>query len=66
MEEIGVARNGVANAQKDLARLLKEVQVAPRAEKTTISDVLHGALRKLHDAREHLGRLEKRNQRKDD
>jgi len=58
LEEIRVAKNGVADAESDLAKLLKEVQVAPRAEKTTIGEALHNALQKLRDAREHLGKLE--------
>jgi hypothetical protein len=66
MEEIGVAKNGVASAENDLATLLKKLQAAPRAEKTTISKVLHSALKKLRDAREHLGKLETPNRSKDD
>ena len=45
--EVRVAKNGVADAESDLARL----EVAPRAEKTTISDALHNAFQKLRDAR---------------
>ena len=58
LEEIRVAKTCVADAESDLARLLKEIEVAPRAEKTTISEALHAAFQKLHDAREHLGKLE--------
>ena len=58
LEEIRVAKNGVADAAGDLTRLLKEIQVAPRAEKTAISEALQGAFQKLADAREHLGNLE--------
>jgi len=58
LEEIRTAKNRVADAESDLARLLSEVQVAPRAEKTTISAVLENAFHKLRDAREHLGKLE--------
>jgi hypothetical protein len=58
LEEIRVAKNGVADAENDLAGLLKEIQFAPRAEKTTISKALHSAFQKLRDAREHLGKLE--------
>jgi hypothetical protein len=66
LEEIGVAKNGVADAENDLARLLKEIEVAPRAEKTTISEALHAAFQKLRDAREHLGKLETLIRGKDD
>lgn len=58
MEEIRQAKNGVADAENDLAKLLSEIQAAPRAEKTTISEALHEAFLKLRHAREHLGRLE--------
>jgi hypothetical protein len=58
LEEIRAAKSGVAAAENDLARLLSEIQVAPRAEKTTISEALHNAFQKLRDAREHLGKLE--------
>jgi hypothetical protein len=66
LEEVGVAKNGVADAESDLARLLREIQVAPRAEKTTISEMLQSALQKLRNAREHLEKLETANRSKDD
>jgi hypothetical protein len=66
LEELRVAKTGVADAESDLAKLLKEIGVAPRAEKTTISEALRGAFRKLRDAREHLGKLETRMRSKDD
>jgi hypothetical protein len=58
LEEIRAAKNGVTDAESDLVRLLSEIQVAPRAEKTTISEALQNAFQKLRDAREHLGKLE--------
>ena len=58
LDEIRAAKNGVADAESDLARLMKAIEVAPRAEKTTISEALHDAFQKLRDAREHLGKLE--------
>ncbi len=58
LEEIRVATNGVADAENDLEKLLKEIEIAPRAEKTTISEALRHAFEKLRNAREHLGRLE--------
>jgi len=58
LEEIHAAKTGVVDAENNLARLLSEVQVAPRAEKTTISETLHQAFQKLRDAREHLSKLE--------
>jgi hypothetical protein len=58
LEEIRAAMDGVADAENDLARLLNEIEAAPRAEKTTISEALNDAFEKLRDAREHLGKLE--------
>ena len=66
LEEIRVAKSGVADAESDLAKLLKEIEAAPRAEKTTISEALHKAFQKLRDAREHLGKLETLIQGEDD
>ena len=66
LDEIRVAKDRVADAESDLARLLKEIEVAPRAEKTTISEALHNAFQKLRDAREHLGKLETLIRAKDD
>jgi hypothetical protein len=51
LEEIRVAKNNVADAENELATLLKEIEVAPRAEKTTISETLHSTFQKLRDAR---------------
>jgi hypothetical protein len=58
LDELRVAKDRVADAGSDLARLLKEIEVSPRAEKTTISEALHNAFQKLRDARERLGKLE--------
>jgi len=65
LEEIRAAKRGVSDAESDLARLLSEVRVAPRAEKTTISAALESAFQKLRDARERLGKLETRLEGKD-
>jgi len=58
LEQIRVAKNGVADAENDLAWLLAEIEAAPRAEKTILSEALRKALQKLVDARERLGKLE--------
>jgi len=57
--EIHAAKNAIADAEGDLAQLLSEVQVASRAEKTTISEAMQNAFHKLRAAREHLVALEK-------
>lgn len=59
LEELRVAKTCVDDAESDLARLLNEIEVAPRAEKTAISEALRQAFQKLRDARAHLGKLEK-------
>lgn len=57
-EAIQVARSSVIDAENDLGWLLAEIEAAPRAEKTILSEALHKALKSLLDAREHLGKLE--------
>jgi hypothetical protein len=64
--EIQAAQVAVADAEGDLARLLREIEAASRAEKTTISEALRSAFHKLRDAREHLGTLEKLARGQDD
>ena len=57
--EVRAAKNAVAEAEGDLAKLLQEIRGAVRAEKVTISEVLQAAFDKLRAAREHLVTLEK-------
>jgi hypothetical protein len=59
LQEIKSAKDAVARAEGDLARLLREIQTAVRAEKTTISEALQKAFDKLRTVRERLVRLEK-------
>lgn len=56
--EIRSAKDAVADAEGDLVRILSEIDVAPRAEKTAISDALRNAILKLRAARTHLVLLE--------
>jgi hypothetical protein len=58
LETILAAKNGLAGAESDLAKLLGEIRVAPRAEKRTPSEALRDAVQKLRAARERLRRLE--------
>lgn len=58
LEELRVAKTCVDDAETDLSKLLSELEVAPRAEKTAISEALRQAFQKLRDAREHLGKVE--------
>lgn len=57
--EVRAAKNAVADAEGDLAKLLHEIRGALRAEKVTISEALQEAFDKLRAAREHLVTLEK-------
>lgn len=59
LHEIKSAKDAVADAEGDLARILREVRAAVRAEKTTISEALQKAFDKLRAARGQLVRLEK-------
>ena len=59
LQEIKSAKDAVADAEGDLARLLGEIQTGVRAEKTTISEALQKAFDKLRAARGQLVRLEK-------
>jgi hypothetical protein len=59
LEEIGAAKNGLAEAEGDLAKLLREILGGARAEKITISEALQKAFDKVRTAREHLVTLEK-------
>jgi hypothetical protein len=59
LHEIKSAKEAVADAEGDLAGLLREVRTAVRAEKTTISEALQKAFDKLRAARGQLLRLEK-------
>jgi hypothetical protein len=58
LEESTAAKNGVAEAESDLARLLQEIRGGARAEKITISEALQAALEKVRSARKHLVTLE--------
>jgi hypothetical protein len=59
LDEVQSAKNAVADAAGDLTRLLAEIHAMSRAEKTTISNALRDAVRKLDAARQHLVTLEK-------
>jgi hypothetical protein len=59
LEEIRAAQSGVAEAEGDLARLLREIRGGSRAEKITIGEGLQAAFDKLRTARAHLVKLEK-------
>jgi len=59
LQQIQAAKDAVADAEGDLARLLREVQSGLRAEKIAINEALQKAFDKLRAAREQLVRVEK-------
>jgi hypothetical protein len=44
------AENEVASAEQELVKLLSAIRVAPRAEKTSVSQIVEVALRRLRSA----------------
>lgn len=59
LEEIVNAKRDIAEAEQKLERAIEEIQVSPRAQKTTVSKVVEDALAKVKVARTNLERLEK-------
>jgi len=59
LEKISVAKRDISEAEIELERAIGEIQVSPRAEKTTISKVVGDALSKVRAARTNLDELEK-------
>lgn len=57
--EVRAAKNAVAEAEGQLAKLLEEIRGGVRAEKVTISEALQEAFDVLRAARKHLVTLEK-------
>ena len=55
---IEVARTELAEAEVELEKAMRAIRVAPRAEKTTISELLEAAFLKLRAARAALEQLE--------
>lgn len=59
LDAIQSAKDAVAHAEGDLARLLGAMHAVPRAEKNTASEALRNAFRTLRVARDHLVTVEK-------
>jgi hypothetical protein len=66
LADVRSAELQVAEAEEELAGLLRELQGVARAEKTTISATLEAALDKLRLARRRLILIEERASAKDD
>ncbi|MGK3991665.1 hypothetical protein [Sorangium sp. So ce1024] len=58
LEKVTAAKQEIADAESNLERALGEIQVAPRADKTTVSEVVQEAFAKLRAARTNLIELE--------
>lgn len=58
LSKIESAKTGLSDAEGDLEKVLREIRIAPRAQKTTISAVVEDAFAKLRAARATLGDLE--------
>lgn len=59
LEKIAASRRDIAEAELRMTKVIREVEVAPRAEKRTIGDGVAEALDKLTSARKDLDALEK-------
>ena len=59
VKRVASALDEVSAADKDLTELLRRIQVAPRAEKTTISNAVEQALARLRVAQAELLALRK-------
>jgi len=58
LSKIDTAKAEVDAAEGQLEQVLKEITVAPRAEKTTVSKVVEDAFSKLRSAKSDLDLLE--------
>jgi hypothetical protein len=58
-ERMKRAQGDVTAAEDELARMLREMEVLPRAEKTAISRVIEEAFTKLRSTKADLAQLEK-------
>jgi hypothetical protein len=58
LKKIAASKSDISDAQERLARVIRDVQIAPRAQKT-VSEVVDEAMKKLKAARAELESLEK-------
>ena len=58
LAKIESAKNQMGAAEADLDRVIRDIRIAPRAQKTTISDALQKAFAELRAARARLVELE--------
>jgi hypothetical protein len=58
VSKVQAAKTELTKAEADIEKLLRELRVKARAEKTTISEVLQTAFNKLRSARRNVEALE--------
>jgi hypothetical protein len=58
LTKITASKNDISDAEERLAKVIRAVQIAPRAQKT-VSEVVDEAMKKLKAARAELESLEK-------
>jgi hypothetical protein len=59
LEKIAASKNDIAEAELRMTKVIRAVDVAPRAEKRTVSEAVSEAIEKLTSARKDLEALEK-------
>lgn len=58
LEKIDRAKKDIVAAEDELTRLLSELTQAPRAQKTTVSEVVENAFTRVRSAKVDLAELE--------
>jgi hypothetical protein len=58
LERLAEAKRDINDAEANLAKVLREIDVAPRAEKVTVSQVVQDAFAKVRAVRAALNDLE--------
>ncbi|WP_437303692.1 hypothetical protein [Sorangium sp. So ce388] len=58
LEKVAAAKQEIADAESNLEQALGAIQVAPRADKMAVSEVVQEAFTKLRAARTNLTELE--------
>jgi hypothetical protein len=59
LEKVAAAKRDISAAESHLDRVVKEIQAAPRADKTTIGKVVEDAFSNLSAVRANLAELER-------
>lgn len=59
LKNVTTSKEEIADAERHLSKVLRDLGATPRAEKTTISGVVQTAFERLRAARESLDAIEK-------